>query len=179
VRVAFEPLMKSLRGANYITRAKKQSLTRWQSERNPMLPEQRFATPVIGSAYRLYTKLFTLAMVLSIFAYGLQVFLNRKEPVASSVVSLMVGACVVLAVTTWYIVTAKTTIDSKGIRQDWFFKKDFSWHEIGRVKFLRLPFSSRLVILAARGPFKAVNSGSKELDAAFKYLEDFYTGKSL
>jgi hypothetical protein len=143
-----------------------------------MLPEQYFATPVVGYAYRSYTKYFTLSMVLSIFAYGLQVFVNRKEAVASSIVWLLLGACVVLAVTTWYIVTAKTTIDSKGIRQDWFFKKEFSWHEIGRVKFIRLPFSSRLVILAARGPFKAVNSGSKELDAAFKYLENFYSGKS-
>jgi hypothetical protein len=143
-----------------------------------MLPEQRFAVPVTGPAYRKYTKFFTVSMVFSIFAYGLQVFAMRKEAVASSVLWLMLGACVVLGVTTWYIVTAKTTIDSKGIRQDWFFKKDFSWHEIGRVKFIRLPFSSRLVILGARGPFKAVNSGTKELDIAFKQLEDFYLGKA-
>jgi hypothetical protein len=143
-----------------------------------MLPEQRFATPVIGPAYRKYTKFFTVSMVLSIFAYGIHVFTTRKEAVASPIMWLMLGACVVLAVTTWYIVTAKTTIDSKGIRQDWFFKKEFSWHEIGRVKFIRLPFSSRLVILAASGPFKAVNSGSKELDQAFKQLENFYLGKS-
>jgi hypothetical protein len=143
-----------------------------------MLPEQYFVTPVVGYAYRRYTKFFTLSMVLSIFAYGLHVIVNRKDAVASSIIWLLLGACVVLAVTTWYIVTAKTTIDRKGIRQDWFFKKEFSWHEIGRVKFVRLPFSSRLVILAARGPFKAVNSGTKELDAAFKYLENFYSGKS-
>jgi hypothetical protein len=143
-----------------------------------MLPEQVFVNPVVGPAYRPYTKFFTVGMVGSIMAYGLQVFMNRGQAIASPILWLLLGAFTVLLVTTWYIVTAKTTVDSKGIRQDWFFKKDYSWHEIGRVKFIRLPFSSRLVILAARGPFKAVNSGSKELDDAFRQIENFYLGKS-
>jgi hypothetical protein len=143
-----------------------------------MLPEQRFAIPVVGPAYRPYTKLFTVGLIFSIFAYGAQVFGKRAESVANPILWLLAAAAGMLIVTAWYIVTAKTTIDAKGIRQEWILAKDYSWHEIGRVKFVRLPFSSRLVILAARGPFKAVNSGCKELDDAFKQLENFYSGKS-
>jgi hypothetical protein len=143
-----------------------------------MLPEMMFAQPVVGPAYRRYTKAFTIGMVVSLLAYGLQVMSKRSDAVSNSVIWLMVGAAAVLIVTTWYIITSRTTIDSKGIRQDWFIKKEFSWHEISKVKFIRLPFSSRLVILGARGPFRAVNSGCKELDAAFRQLEDFYLGKA-
>jgi hypothetical protein len=143
-----------------------------------MLPETIFAQAVVGPSYRRYTKAFTVGMVATLLAYGLQVISKRSDAVSMSVIWLMIGASAVLLVTTWYIVTSRTTIDSKGIRQDWFFKKDFAWHEISKVKFIRLPFSSRLVILGARGPFRAVNSGCKELDAAFRQLENFYLGKT-
>jgi hypothetical protein len=143
-----------------------------------MLPETLFAQPVVGPAYRRYTKIFTIGMVATLLAYGLQVFNRRSDAVSMSIIWLMLGAAAVLLVTTWYIVTSRTTIDSKGIRQDWFFKKEYSWYEISKVKFIRLPFSSRLVILGARGPFKAVNSGCKELDDAFRQLENFYLGKT-
>jgi hypothetical protein len=149
-----------------------------RSEKHRMLPEQQFAVPVSGPSYRRYTKIFTVSMIISLLAYGIHVFTSRAQAVASPIMWLMLGAWVVLGVTAWYIVTAKTTIDGKGIRQDWFFKKEFRWHEIGRVKFIRLPFSSRLVILGSSGPFRAVNSGCKELDAAFKQLENFYLGRS-
>ena len=70
--------------------------------------------------------------------------------------------------------TGKTTIDSKGIRQDWLTTKDYGWREIGRVRLVRMPLVPRLVVMTARGPFKAVHGGSRQLIDAFREIEAFY-----
>lgn len=143
-----------------------------------LLPEHRFEIAVTGSSYRLGTKIFTVALVLGIFIFGAYVLLNRQVGIANSVLWLMAGAAVVMLVTCWYILVGKTTVDAKGIRQEWFFKKDYRWHEISRARFVRMPFSSRLVLFVGGGPMKSVNSGDAALDQALMAVANFYQGKS-
>ena len=143
-----------------------------------LLPEQRFASAVVGPSYRFGTKAFTVALVLGILLYGAYVLINRQAGIASSVLWLMAGGAMVMLVTCWYILVGKTTVDAKGVRQEWFFKKDYRWHEIGRARFVRMPFSSRLVIFVGGGPMKAINSGDQKLDQAFIQVANFYQGKS-
>ena len=70
--------------------------------------------------------------------------------------------------------TGKTTIDGRGIRQDWLTPKEFSWHEISQVRLVRMPLVPRLVVMTGRGPFKAVHGGNKTLVDAFREVESFY-----
>ena len=135
-----------------------------------LLPEQRFATPVTGPAYTLWARWTTASTVLGLLVYGAQVMATRPD-VAWPVLMLMAAAAVVLLASTWYILTGKTTIDSRGIRQDWIFPKDYAWHEITRARLVRMPLMPRLVLMTPRGPFKAVHGGSRALLAAFADID--------
>lgn len=138
-----------------------------------VLPEQRFAQPVTGPAYRPVTRVLAVLIVTSLLVYGVQV-LTGSEPVNSAVLMLMAAAAGVVLITAWYILTGKTTVDATGIRQDWFWERHFRWHEIARARFVRVPLAPRLVLMTARGPLKSVHSGNRALDAAFTEIDRFY-----
>ncbi len=143
-----------------------------------MTPEERFVEPISGPAYRTHTKLFTLGLVVTIFAFGIRNMTSQTQQISHAFLFVIACALLVIGVTTWYIFTAKTTLNKDGIKQDWFFPKQFTWQQITRVKFIRLPFSSRLLIVCGKGPFKAVDSGCKELDEAFFFLEKYYLSRA-
>lgn len=138
-----------------------------------VLPEHRFATPVSGPAYTLWARCTTASTVVGLMLYGGQV-LSVRPDVAWPMLMLMAAGGAVLISSTWYILTGKTTIDAKGIRQDWLFPKDFSWHEIARARLVRMPLVPRLVLMTPRGPLKAVHAGSPALLAAFREIDAFY-----
>lgn len=138
-----------------------------------VLPEHRFAEPVSGPAYTFWARSTTASTVVGLMLYGGQVLVTRPD-VAWPVLMLMAAGGAVLFSSTWYILTGKTTIDAKGIRQDWLFPKDFSWHEIARARLVRMPLVPRLVLMTPRGPLKAVHGGSPALLAAFREIDAFY-----
>jgi hypothetical protein len=142
----------------------------------PLPPWVRFATPVVGPAYRPFARMTTLTTVVGLAAYGARV-LSARPDVAWPVLVLMAAAGAVLLVSAWYILTGKTTVDARGIRQDWMFPKRFGWHEIARVRFVRMPVVPRLVVMTGRGPFKAIQSGCRELDQAFEEIVRLYGGR--
>ncbi len=139
----------------------------------PAEPSVRWTTPLTGPAYRLSAKLFTGGTLLALALYGTHV-LARAPGIDSAVLMLMAAGGAVVLVTAWYILTGRTTIDAQGIRQDWMFAKSFGWRDIARAKFLKLPFTSRLLIVTGRGPVRAVHAGSRELEAAFREIAAWY-----
>ena len=138
-----------------------------------MKPEQIFDKPVAGPAYRPFFKFFTVNILTGVITYGIYT-LNRGFAVSGPVLFLLALAAAVLAVSGWYILTGKTTIDQQGIRQDWYSPKFYRWSEIMRARVVRLPGSVRLVLHTATGPLKAIHSGNSELDLAFKRIAEFY-----
>ncbi|MCX7273071.1 MAG: hypothetical protein NTV19_07750 [Burkholderiales bacterium] len=106
-----------------------------------VLPEHRFAEPVSGPAYTPWARMTTITSVAGLMLYGFNV-LSRHADIAWPILMLMATGGAVLLTSTWYILTGKTTIDARGIRQDWFTPKDYSWHEISRVRFVRMPMVS-------------------------------------
>ncbi|MGB7181201.1 MAG: hypothetical protein WA888_05265 [Burkholderiaceae bacterium] len=138
-----------------------------------MEPEQRFATPVTGPAYGWFTR--TLACAITAMVVLFAVFLLLKtEDLGSPMVLLILGGAAAMSWTTYYILTGKTTIDSEGVRQDWFSGKTYKWDEIRKVSMLRLPMATRLVINTGKPPFKAVHSGSPVLTEAFEEIVRIY-----
>ena len=138
-----------------------------------VLPEHRFAEPVSGPAYTPWARMTTITSVAGLMLYGFNV-LSRHADIAWPILMLMATGGAVLLTSTWYILTGKTTIDARGIRQDWFTPKDYSWHEISRARFVRMPMVPRLVVMTPRGPFKAVHGGNKALLDAFRAIDALY-----
>lgn len=143
-----------------------------------MLPEQLFKEPVSGPAYRPIARWFTLSMVSAILIHGTQVLM--KTPALGWPVLVLFGAgMLVMLVSAWYMLMGKTTVDARGIRQDWFVAKDYPWSEIVRAQHVRMPFTSRLVIVTARGgPLRAIHGGCHELDVAFERISRNYGAPS-
>ena len=139
--------------------------------------EERFKQPVTGPAYRTSARLFAIGTVIGLVAAGVKV-LGHGGQVPWPILMLLALANGVVLVSAWYIVTGKTTIDEKGIRQDWMGVKDYRWHDIARASFVRMPFTARLVLTTGYGPFKAIHSGSPALDAAFRQIAGFYSGRN-
>lgn len=143
---------------------------------DPLLPEHRFEQAVIGPAYRPGTRLVTIHLVIGLVAYGAWVLARRDGAVATPILWLMGLALLVVLSSAWFILTGKTTVDRTGIRQDWIFPKAYRWHEISRARFIKLPFSARLMLVTGHGPIRAVHSGNAALDDAFREIARFYTG---
>lgn len=142
------------------------------TDRSGSLPE-RFATPVTGPAYRASAKIAAVTTVLSLFAYGARV-IDRISELPWTMWMLLAVAMLGVVVTTWYILTGHTTVDARGVRQQWLAPKDYTWSQIIRARHIRLPFTSRLMIRIGAGPMKAIQSGTPELDAAFKAIAAHY-----
>jgi len=140
--------------------------------------EERFHTPVTGPAYRIPAKVFVVLALLFMLVFATR-NLDQMASLPWSMWILLAAAFGGVAVTSWYVVTGRTTVDSRGVRQQWMVEKSYRWDQIRRVRHVRLPLSSRLLISVGFGPSKAVHSGSAELDAAFKEIAAYYRARAL
>ena len=136
-------------------------------------PQERFVTPVSGSSYRLSAKLAAGTTIASLVIYGLRV-IDKILAMPWSMALLVGAAFVGVLATSWYIFKGRTTIDERGVRQQWIVMKDYDWSRISKARYLRLPFTSRLMLRAGFGPIKAIQGGTPELDAAFREIAAYY-----
>lgn len=140
--------------------------------------EERFRTPVTGPAYRTPAKVFVVLALLFMVAFAAK-NLDRMAGLPWGMWILLATAFGGVAITAWYVVTGHTTVDSDGVHQQWMVLKSYRWDQIRRVRHVRLPLASRLMISVGFGPAKTVHSGSAELDAAFKEIAAYYRAKAL
>lgn len=140
-------------------------------------PETIFADPVSGPSYGWFTKALACGLTAMAAIFSL-VLLFSAENVGSPMIMLIGGGALAMAWTTYFIVTGRTTIDSDGVRQDWFTGKAYTWDEIRKVSMFRLPMATRLVINTGKPPFKAVHSGSPEVTAAFERIVQIYNERA-
>jgi len=131
-----------------------------------MEPEERFVSPVTGPSYGAFTKLLA-TFITALVVLFVVAMVAMAETINTPMLLLMLGAAAAMTATTYYIVTGQTTIDSKGVRQDWITGKTYTWEEI-------MPMATRLVINTGKPPFKAVHAGSDELASAFEEIVRIY-----
>lgn len=139
---------------------------------------ERFASPVTGPAYRRPARVVAVATVLALVVWGVKIS-DQLAELNWAMWVMLIAAFGGVVVTTWYIVTGQTTVDARGIRQQWLVEKSYRWDEIARARHVRLPFSSRLMITTGFGPSRAIQSGSAELDEAFREIAAHYRAAAL
>lgn len=136
-------------------------------------PRHRFAQPVTGPSYGLRFKALSIVLLVALAAYGARV-LGAASQVSPA---LIAGAAVVgLLMAAWAvaIVFGTTTVDADGIRRSGFGGKQVRWEQIGRVRFLRVPLSPRLVVLPTAGPMRSFFAGNAALEQAFREIDELY-----
>lgn len=89
-----------------------------------------------------------------------------QGPVALSVVISLLALCVIA----YYMWFGRTTIDARGIHQDWVFNRHISWDDIRMAKFVPLLFSKRLICFPQRGRPVIFHAGERHMEIAFAHI---------
>jgi hypothetical protein len=126
-----------------------------------------FAEPVSGPAYRPFTRVLALVVVLGLIAWGVRALhaagVGFDAPRLAAAVA--VGAALLWPLPS--LLLGRTVLDATGIRQAGWMGRDVAWRDVDRVRFVRMPMAPRLLVAAGFGRMKVFYSGNAELDAAF------------
>lgn len=133
---------------------------------------ERFAQPVSGPSYRSGARAMVVGTILSLCAYGARTVSEHAFGWTGWLV--LAGAGAMVALTGWSVLTGRTTIDARGIRQDGLPAKEVLWSDILRARRIRLPLTCRLLVSTGRGPLRALHGGDRALDEAFAEIADWY-----
>lgn len=127
-------------------------------------PEQA----VSGPSYNRWFKFVATLISLALAGYGISVAF--RFPILQfglGVKLLLLGAAVMLGVSYYWFLQARTTIDEKGIRQTWLYTRQVTWSDVRGVKMLGIPYVSwifppRLVVRTGNS-FMTFNGGTQPL----------------
>lgn len=127
---------------------------------------------VSGPAYSPWFKLVATIVSLGLAVYGISIVL--RFPLLQfgwGLKFLLLGAAVMLGVSYYWFLRARTTIDEKGLRQTWLYSRQVAWSDVRGVKMLGIPFFGwifppRLVIRTGTA-FMTFNGGSQDLLTEF------------
>lgn len=131
-------------------------------------PPRRVSGPAYGAGFKLCASVVTLALLL----YGARVAL--RFPLLQfglGVQALLLGSVVMLAVSYYWFLRARTTIDADGIRQSWLYDKRVEWREVRGAKMIGIPYLSWLfpprLVVRTGNAFTTFNGGSRDVLVEF------------
>lgn len=127
---------------------------------------------VNGPSYSLWFKFVATLISIALAGYGISVAM--RFPLGQftwTVQLLLLGAAVMLAVSYYWFLKARTTVDEKGIRQTWLYTRQVAWSDVRGVKMLGIPYASwifppRLVVRTGNS-FMTFNGGTQDLLVEF------------
>ena len=127
-------------------------------------PARSVSGPAYGNGFKLVATVLTVALL----AYGTSV--AWRYPLLSfgfGLKALLAGAVAMLAVSYYWFLRARTTIDAAGIRQTWLYDKQVLWSEVRGAKMIGIPYASWLfpprMIVRTGNAFTTFNGGSQEV----------------
>jgi hypothetical protein len=127
-------------------------------------PETTVSGPAYGSGFKLSASLLTLGLLV----YGASV--AWRFPLLSfgpGVKALLAGAALMLGVSYYWFLRARTTIDANGIRQSWLYDKQVEWRDVRSAKMIGIPYASWLfpprLVVRTGNSFATFNGGSQAL----------------
>jgi hypothetical protein len=141
-------------------------------------PEKRVTGPAYGNGFKVCATLLTVMLVV----YGASI--AWRFPLLQfglSVKALLAGAAVMLAVSYYWFLRSRTTIDDEGIRQSWVYDKKVRWEDVRGAKMIGIPYASWLfpprMIVRTGVAFTTFNGGSQEVLIEFAKISLAYQMK--
>lgn len=127
-------------------------------------PEKSITGPAYGAGFKMMATTITVALV----AYTASVV--WRFPLLTfglGVKALLLGAGVMLAVSYYWFLRARVTIDATGIRQSWLYDKQVLWRDVRGAKMIGIPYFSWLfpprMVVRTGSAFMTFNGGSQEV----------------
>ena len=126
------------------------------------------ARNVTGPSYGNGFKIFATVLTFGLLAYGASIALRFPLPAFGfGVKALLAGALLMLGVSYYWFLRARTTIDESGIRQTWLYDKKVEWRDVRGAKMIGIPYASWLfpprMIVRTGTSFTTFNGGSREV----------------
>ena len=127
-------------------------------------PAKSVSGPAYGAGFKV------LATILTIVLAGYCASVAWRFPLLSfgfGVKALLAGAGLMLGVSYYWFLRARTTIDETGIRQSWLYDKQVAWSDVRGAKMIGIPYVSWLfpprMIVRTGSSFTTFNGGSREV----------------
>lgn len=137
------------------------------AERDQLLADIQ-PLPITGSAWPAWVKTVAWVVLALIVLQAFVAFNRAGVQVLYSVTGLLlVVVFVALAITTRYMQTSMTTIDTLGLRQSWMTRREVAWEDVTFAKFVPMLASKRLVVFTKKGKPVVFQGGTRELQVAF------------
>ena len=104
-------------------------------------PDKAVSGPAYGAGFRVFATFVCAALLL----YGVSI--AWRFPVMAFGIGvkllLIVSGCM-LAISYYWFLRARTTIDANGIRQTWMYDKHVEWRDVRGAKMIGIPYMSWL-----------------------------------
>ena len=127
-------------------------------------PERAVSGPAYGPGFRVFATLLCSALAV----YGASI--AWRYPLlsfGSGVKLVLLVAAIMLAISYYWFLRARTTIDAQGIRQSWMFDKQVAWRDVRGAKMIGIPYLSWLfpprMVVRTGNAFTTFNGGSREV----------------
>ncbi len=127
-------------------------------------PDKAVSGPAYGVGFRVFATFMCAALLL----YGVSI--AWRFPVMAFGIGvkllLIVSGCM-LAISYYWFLRARTTIDATGIRQTWMYDKHVEWRDVRGAKMIGIPYMSWLfpprMVVRTGNAFTTFNGGSQEV----------------
>ena len=127
-------------------------------------PQKPVSGPAYGAGFKLVATLLTVVLLV----YSVSIV--WRFPMLSfgfGVKALLLAAGVMLGVSYYWFLRARTTIDADGIRQTWLYDKRVEWRDVRGAKMIGIPYASWLflprMVVRTGNSFTTFNGGSQEV----------------
>jgi hypothetical protein len=145
---------------------------------NVYQPARSITGPSYGTGFKVLATIVTIVLA----AYGASII--ARFPMLSfglGVKALLAGSALMLGLSYYWFLRARTTIDAAGIRQTWLYDKQVKWDEVRGAKMIGIPYMSWLfpprMVVRTGNAFMTFNGGSQEVLIEFANISLAYQAK--
>jgi hypothetical protein len=124
--------------------------------------------PLSGQAWPDWVRILAWVL-LALVGSEIVTTLIRMPPdeVHPAIVVLVVVAFLAMGTVAWFMQTSITTIDTHGLKQTWFTRRQVAWEDVQSARFVPLMFSKRLMVVTRLGRPMVFQGGTRDLHKAF------------
>ncbi len=141
-------------------------------------PTRTVSGPSYGSGFKIVATILTLVLAV----YGASV--AWRFPMLAfglGVKAVLAVATLMLGVSYYWFLRARTTIDAGGIRQSWLYDKYVQWHDVRSAKMIGIPYLSWLfpprMVVRTGNAFMTFNGGTQEVLIEFAKISLAFQAK--
>jgi hypothetical protein len=141
-------------------------------------PERDVSGPSYGAGFKVVATILTALLAV----YGASVV--WRFPMLSfglGVKALLLVAVLMLGVSYYWFLRARTTIDAGGIRQTWLYDKHVEWDEVRSAKMIGIPYMGWLfpprMVVRTGNAFMTFNGGTQDVLVEFAKISLAFQAK--